>query len=45
MEKSLWISLRTVFVTTEKGEELYREQKLETEGISVDFGEVFRDFS
>jgi Uma2 family endonuclease len=46
--KSVWTVepySRTVFVTTEKGEELYREQELESEGIRVDFGEVFHDFS
>ncbi len=43
--KSVWTVEpygRTVFVTTESGEELCREQKLETEGISVDFGKVFK---
>jgi len=46
--KSVWTVepySRTVFVTDEKGEKLYREQKLETEGITVDFGEVFCDLS
>jgi len=43
--KSVWTVepyTRTVFVTTESGEELCREQELEADGISVDFGEVFK---
>ncbi|MCP4345651.1 MAG: Uma2 family endonuclease [Desulfobacterales bacterium] len=43
--KSVWTVEpygRTVFITTESGEELRHEQKLETDGIIVDFGEVFK---
>lgn len=32
---------RTVFVTTEKGEEIFHNQEVESEGIKVDFKKIF----
>lgn len=32
---------RTVFVTTEKGEEIFHNQEIESEGIKVDFRKIF----
>ena len=33
---------RTIFVTTQEGEQVHHDQRLESEGITVDFSQVFQ---